>query len=50
MLPESASGSTDSRPPIMALTLNYSAYMSEVYRSGIQAIAKGQSEPPPPSA
>jgi His/Glu/Gln/Arg/opine family amino acid ABC transporter permease subunit len=27
---------------ILALTLNYSAYMSEVYRSGIQAIGKGQ--------
>ena len=27
---------------VIALTLNYSAYMSEVYRSGIQAIAKGQ--------
>lgn len=27
---------------VMALTLNYSAYMSEVYRSGIQAIGKGQ--------
>jgi His/Glu/Gln/Arg/opine family amino acid ABC transporter permease subunit len=29
---------------IMGLTLNYSAYMSEVYRSGIQAIPKGQWE------
>ena len=27
---------------VIALSLNYSAYMSEVYRSGIQAIAKGQ--------
>ncbi|HTS94746.1 MAG TPA: amino acid ABC transporter permease [Stellaceae bacterium] len=27
---------------VIALTLNYSAYMSEVYRSGIQAIARGQ--------
>jgi His/Glu/Gln/Arg/opine family amino acid ABC transporter permease subunit len=27
---------------VLALTLNYSAYMSEVYRSGIQAIGKGQ--------
>jgi len=27
---------------VVALTLNYSAYISEVYRSGIQAIAKGQ--------
>jgi His/Glu/Gln/Arg/opine family amino acid ABC transporter permease subunit len=27
---------------VLALTLNCSAYMSEVYRSGIQAIAKGQ--------
>jgi His/Glu/Gln/Arg/opine family amino acid ABC transporter permease subunit len=27
---------------VLALTLNYSAYISEVYRSGIQAIAKGQ--------
>jgi His/Glu/Gln/Arg/opine family amino acid ABC transporter permease subunit len=26
----------------LALTLNYSAYISEVYRSGIQAISKGQ--------
>lgn len=29
---------------IVGLTLNYSAYMSEVYRSGIQAVAKGQWE------
>jgi polar amino acid transport system permease protein len=29
---------------IMGLTLNYSAYMSEVFRSGIQAIPKGQWE------
>jgi His/Glu/Gln/Arg/opine family amino acid ABC transporter permease subunit len=29
---------------IMGLTLNYSAYMSEVYRSGIQAVPKGQWE------
>jgi His/Glu/Gln/Arg/opine family amino acid ABC transporter permease subunit len=27
---------------VVALTLNYSAYLSEVYRSGIQAIARGQ--------
>jgi len=27
---------------VLALTLNYSAYISEVYRSVIQAIAKGQ--------
>ena len=27
---------------VLALTLNYSAYISEVYRSGIQAITKGQ--------
>ena len=27
---------------VLALTLNYTAYISEVYRSGIQAIAKGQ--------
>ena len=27
---------------VIALTLNYSAYLSEVYRSGIQAIARGQ--------
>src|ERR1700745_2189438 len=27
---------------VIALTLNYSAYISEVYRSGIQAIARGQ--------
>ena len=27
---------------VLALTLNYSAYISEVYRSGIQAIGKGQ--------
>lgn len=27
---------------ILALTLNYSAYLSEVYRGGIQAIATGQ--------
>lgn len=29
---------------VLALTLNYSAYISEVYRSGILAIAKGQSD------
>lgn len=29
---------------IIGLTLNYSAYMSEVYRSGIQAVPKGQWE------
>jgi ABC-type amino acid transport system permease subunit len=29
---------------IIGLTLNYSAYMSEVYRSGIQAIPRGQWE------
>jgi His/Glu/Gln/Arg/opine family amino acid ABC transporter permease subunit len=27
---------------VIGLTLNYSAYVSEVYRSGIQAISKGQ--------
>jgi His/Glu/Gln/Arg/opine family amino acid ABC transporter permease subunit len=27
---------------VIGLTLNYSAYISEVYRSGIQAIARGQ--------
>ncbi len=27
---------------VIALTLNYSAYISEVYRGGIQAISKGQ--------
>jgi len=27
---------------ILALTLNYSAYLSEVYRGGIQAVATGQ--------
>ena len=27
---------------VIALSLNYSAYISEVYRSGIQAIARGQ--------
>lgn len=29
---------------VIGLTLNYSAYMSEVYRSGIMAVAKSQSE------
>jgi His/Glu/Gln/Arg/opine family amino acid ABC transporter permease subunit len=29
---------------VLGLTLNYSAYMSEVYRSGIQAIPRGQTE------
>lgn len=29
---------------IIGLTLNYAAYMSEVYRSGIQAVPKGQLE------
>jgi His/Glu/Gln/Arg/opine family amino acid ABC transporter permease subunit len=27
---------------VVALTLNYSAYLAEVYRSGIQAVPKGQ--------
>jgi His/Glu/Gln/Arg/opine family amino acid ABC transporter permease subunit len=27
---------------VIALTLNYSAYISEVYRAGIQAVARGQ--------
>src|SRR5579862_2512037 len=27
---------------VIALTLNYSAYISEVYRGGIQAIGRGQ--------
>ncbi len=29
---------------VIGLTLNYSAYMSEVYRSGIQAIGRGQTD------
>ena len=29
---------------IIGLTLNYSAYLSEVYRAGIVAVAKGQSD------
>jgi His/Glu/Gln/Arg/opine family amino acid ABC transporter permease subunit len=29
---------------VLGLTLNYSAYMSEVYRSGIQAIGRGQTD------
>jgi His/Glu/Gln/Arg/opine family amino acid ABC transporter permease subunit len=29
---------------VIALTLNYSAYISEVYRSGIQGIGKGQGD------
>jgi polar amino acid transport system permease protein len=29
---------------VIGLTMNYAAYMAEVFRSGIQAIAKGQSE------
>jgi His/Glu/Gln/Arg/opine family amino acid ABC transporter permease subunit len=29
---------------VLGLTLNYSAYISEVYRSGIQGIAKGQGD------
>ena len=29
---------------VIGLTVNYSAYMSEVYRAGIQAVAKGQLE------
>jgi polar amino acid transport system permease protein len=29
---------------VIGLTMNYSAYMAEVFRSGIQAIPKGQSE------
>ncbi len=29
---------------VVGLTVNYSAYLSEVYRAGIQAIARGQTE------
>ena len=29
---------------VIGLTLNYAAYLSEVYRAGIQAIGKGQSD------
>src|SRR5207244_6078904 len=29
---------------VIGLTVNYAAYMSEVYRAGIQAVAKGQLE------
>jgi polar amino acid transport system permease protein len=29
---------------VIGLTINYSAYLSEVYRAGIQAVAKGQLE------
>ena len=29
---------------VIGLTLNYSAYLSEVYRAGIQAVARGQLE------
>jgi polar amino acid transport system permease protein len=29
---------------VVGLTINYSAYLSEVYRAGIQAIARGQTE------
>ncbi len=29
---------------VVGLTLNYSAYMSEVYRAGIQAVPKGQTD------
>jgi His/Glu/Gln/Arg/opine family amino acid ABC transporter permease subunit len=29
---------------VVGLTLNYSAYISEVYRSGIQGVAKGQGD------
>ena len=29
---------------VIGLTLNYSAYMSEVYRAGIQAIGRGQTD------
>ena len=29
---------------VVALTINYAAYLSEVYRAGIQAVAKGQVE------
>ena len=29
---------------VIGLTLNYAAYISEVYRAGIQAIVKGQSD------
>jgi len=39
--PRSASGSMLHRG-VLALTLNYSAYISEVYRGGIQAMPRGQ--------
>src|SRR6266480_6630852 len=29
---------------VIGLTVNYAAYLSEVYRAGIQAVAKGQLE------
>ena len=32
------------RPGIAALSLNYGAYLTEVFRAGIQAVPKGQSE------
>ena len=35
---------------VLALTLNYSAYISEVYRGGIQAIRAANTTPPRRSA
>ena len=46
----SASGSSALPAAIVGLTLNYTAYMSEVYRGGILAVPKGQWEPRPHSA
>ena len=31
---------------VAALSLNYGAYLTEVFRAGIQAVPKGQTRPP----
>ena len=42
--PRSASASSRSRPAFIGLTVNYSAYLAEVYRAGIEAVPNGQVE------
>jgi ectoine/hydroxyectoine ABC transporter permease protein EhuD len=44
VLPEFGIRLTAITAAIIGLTLNYSAYLSEVYRAGIIAVAKGQSD------
>jgi His/Glu/Gln/Arg/opine family amino acid ABC transporter permease subunit len=44
VLPEAGIRLDNFTASVIGLTLNYSAYMSEVYRSGIQAIGRGQTD------